>query len=301
MNAFKYFVVVFQVCLFLQINAEISNAPVEKSPKIIKIDSFSQIDRDQPKDTIYFIDLSDTLIDSAGMLGSKSWRKYITEATSYDKTANWHDIFTLFVAKNYPHKTVESTTSQFVKTLQAKGYPVFGLTGRERNVWYNTPETGIDVFTIKQLETIGIKLNSSSLDQSFSYLIKNPSYYEGVFFADVEPKGEYLYNLFKNAPQLPKKVIFIDAKLSQVESASSALSKLGIPHEIYLFTATDSKVGKFSPLLANIQLYYLWTSAGNKVLSDEEAESIAKQFPERDSSYYLQAVLENAKSKLLKK
>ncbi len=104
--------------------------------------------------------------------------------------------------------------------------------------------------------------------------------------------------LFKDAPQLPQRVIFIDDKQSQVESVAAVLHQLGIDHECYWYTATDDKARKFDPLIANIQLYYFWTSGAKRVLSDEEALSIAEQYPEKNAEYYLQSVLNDAKVKI---
>jgi hypothetical protein len=55
-------------------------------------------------------------------------------------------------------------------------------------------------------------------------------------------------------------------------------------------------VKKFNPLIANIQLYYFWMSDGKTVLTDEQAESIAKSEPEKDADFYLQAVIEGHQS-----
>lgn len=48
---------------------------------------------------------------------------------------------------------------------------------------------------------------------------------------------------------------------------------------------------------ANIQLYYFWISGGKRVVSDEEAVSIARQYPERNTEYYLHSLLNDAKTK----
>lgn len=257
---------------------------------IIKIESMAQITDSQPSNTLYFFDLDDTLFDSPTMLGSKMWRKYITTATKNDQTQNWHDIFSLFIARNHPLETVEPITSQFIKKLQTKGSDVFGLTARERKKWYDTPINDVDVLTVAQLDSLGINFNREVSDKNYSYLTNTPEYFEGVFFADLEPKGEYFLKLFKDAPQLPEKVIFVDDKESQIESVAKALHQLGIDHECYWYVNTDEKAKKFDPLIANIQLYYLWTSKGTKVLSDDEAASIAKQHPDKTAEDYLHSV-----------
>lgn len=290
---FKLFLlcsIVFQTNLFGTVSA-LSKAP------IVKIESLAQIKDHQQTQTIYFFDIDDTLFDSPTMLGSKAWRKYIIAATKNDPL-NWHDIFSLFIARNHPLQTIEALTSQFVKKLQMGGHGVFALTARERKRWYDMPQEGIDLLTAKQLELVGINFDNAFLVETYPYLTNNSGYFKGIFFADTELKGEYLLKLFKNAPQRPEKVIFIDDKLSQAESVAAALNELGIDNECYWYFATDKKASEFDPLIANIQLYYLWFSDGKEIITDEEAESIAAQYPEKNAEYYLKSVLNDAKSRV---
>jgi hypothetical protein len=279
--------------LVAEVDSHVTKKPISDNLgiHITKIDSLSQIAEFQPDQTIYLFDIDDTLFDSSHMLGSKAWRKYITAATKDDPTNNWHDLFSLFLARNHPLETVEPLTSPFIKELQLKGYGVFGLTSRERKSWYDTPMNGIDSLTVFQLESLGISFDNEFLNESYQDLTNDSEYFKGVFFADLEPKGEYLLKLFLNAPQLPEKVIFVDDKLSQVESVATALNQLGIDHECYWYTATDDKASRFNPLIANIQLYHFCLSRGERVISDEEAGTIAMQYPERDTEYYLQSLL----------
>ncbi len=280
--------------------ASAASANSSQDIHIVKIDSLNQIVNSKSTQTIYFLDIDDTLFDFPCMLGSKAWRKYIISATKDDFTENWHDVFSLFIARNHPLETVEVLTSRFVQELQMKGCGVFGLTARERKIWYDTPMDDIDLLTISQLESVGINFNNESLTKAYPYLTNNPEYFKGIFFADIEPKGEYLLKLFKDASQLPKKVIFIDDKQSQVESVAAALNLLGISYECYWYAATEEKAARFDPLIANIQLYYFWISGGKRVVCDEEAASIAEQYPERNAEYYLQSLLNDAKTKMIK-
>lgn len=136
----------FALCPLLIASANLMTAEVVAitDVNVLKIETLSQVSDPQSPDIIYFFDIDDTLIDSPCMLGSKAWRKYIREVTKSDATCNWHDIFSLFVARNHPVKPVEVTTTRYVKELQEKGYGVFGLTAREREIWYSTPVTGVE-------------------------------------------------------------------------------------------------------------------------------------------------------------
>lgn len=273
-------------------------ASEEKTSKISKIISLNEIASCQPSQTIYFFDIDDTLFDTPTMLGSKAWRQYIREATKSDTSQNWHDVFTLFLAKNSPVVPVESITAQYIKNLQSKGYAVYGLTARERNKWYDTPVDNIDKLTTEQLASIGILLKNESSLKAFPYFAKREEYFSGTFFADLEPKGEYLRKVFQNQSSLPKKIVFVDDKLGHVQSVIAVLNEFGINNEGYWYTATEAKAHRFDPLIANIQLYHLLISKGKLAISDEEAAAYAQKFPNKNADDYLNLLMEAARGEL---
>ena len=139
------------------------------------------------------------------------------------------------------------------------------------------------------VDTLKQKMNDSMLElekrnKINNYLIDNSYFQKNQSFQ------ETYADLINNLAFIPNKVIFIDNKQSQVESVAAALDELGIEHECYWYTATDKKAEQFSPLIANVQLYYLWISNGTHILSDEEAELIAMEHPEKDAESYLRDI-----------
>ncbi len=256
--------------------------------KIVKITSMNALPIDHPEHTIFFFDIDDTLIDSPYMVGSKAWRKYIVEATK-ETGQNWLGFFSLALAHHLPAALVEPNMLQILSTLQSKGYAVCGLTARARQCWYGI-STEVDTLTLSQLEIAGIHFDEGLLKKIHPVLTEDSEYFRGIFFSDEDLKGEYLKELLKHSSELVKKIVFIDDKLSQTESVAAALTELKIKDFIcYWYCATDAKSQRFDPLIANIQLYSLFTS--NRVISDEEAENIGLQYPEYNTEYYLQQLL----------
>lgn len=286
------------LCLAIVCGACPIQAAEEKTSKFAKIASLNEIAPCQPPQTIYFFDIDDTLMDAPTMLGSRAWRQYIREATKSDTSQNWHDVFTLFLAKNCPVVPVESITAQYIKNLQSKGYAVYGLTARERNKWYDTPVDNIDKLTTHQLASIGIHLKNDSSLKAFPYFAKQQEYYGGTFFADLELKGEYLRKVFQNQSSLPKKIVFVDDKLGHVQSVIAVLNEFGIKNEGYWYTATEEKNRRFDPLIANIQLYHLLISKGKLSISDEDAVAYAQKFPYKNADDYLNLLMEVARGEL---
>lgn len=255
-----------------------------------QIESLSEIN-EQPEGTVCFCDIDDTLIDHPYMLGSKAWRSYLSKITEgYGTSGSHHDIFTLFVVENHPVVTVEPITAQWIKKLQAEGCSVYGLTARERNIWFYTPRESVDLLTCVQLAYAGIDLDKNAQSDLQQHFMKIQEYFKGIFFCNIDSKGDYLKNLLGGTFPRPKKVIFVDDKREHVEGVAEALAVLGIDYECYWYCAVDKKTQSFDPLVANLQLYYCWLSKGRCILSDEEARCIARTHPEKEAFEYLQAV-----------
>lgn len=269
--------------------------------EIVRIESLSEIKEEKAPQTLYLLDIDDTLIDSPCMLGNYQWRQYMKEVAKRSAHPKINEVLSLFVARKHPIATVEAHTAQYVHSLYQKGYPVCGFTARERNAWYDLNVNDIDALTVKQLNEAGIYLNPSALQTSFPDLTIVPEYYQGIIFSDIEEKGAYLKKLFADKKAFPKKVIFIDDKKKQIESVYKALKELGIEGVCYWYCATVEKANRFNPLIANIQLDYFIASHGKKSLNDEDAAAIVKQYPEKDAEYYLQRILSNAEIQELTK
>ena len=277
--------------------AQLVEAGLSQESKVVQIESIDQLPTSDYNQTIYLFNISDTLIDSPNMIGAKAWRKYIKEATKCDQSRNWHDLFSFFLlSHHYPVETVEGKTSQFIKDLQSKGALVCGLTGRERKMWYGTPAENVDEITIAQLKSVGIELSDDSLRRSFPSLASSSTYFKGVFFSDEESKSEYIKKLLSKPGNSIKNIVVVDDKVEEVNAISKVLSELKMPNECYWYSVTERKSREFNPLIANIQLYYFWLSGGEKVISDDEVLSIIEEYPERDAAYYLDVVMQVAKT-----
>jgi hypothetical protein len=269
--------------------AEVEPALKETITPIIPIQHLDQIKKSIVKNTGYFLDLDDTAIDSLYMLGSKAWRKYISEATKNDKTRKWHDIISLYVARNYPIGPVEESTSSFIHNLQADGHMVFGLTARERNMWYYTPCDGVDLLTQSQLAKTDIDFMKTHISEEFSYITDHPACFANIFFVDTDTKGEFVFNHLNGRKIVPPKVVVVDDNLDQLATVKKALEQLQIEHDCYFYGQIDEKSKKFDPLIANIQLYSLLNE--NKILSDDDAFLFENAHAGKDAVYYLTEIL----------
>lgn len=298
MSAYSLSLVASAVVTLSPVSAPSPTSSISTVPHVFEAKSVSQIPIDQKGPILFLYDIDDTLFDFPNMLGSQAWRRYIArEAKKIDSSENWHDKFTLMLAQKAAVVPVEGNkTTQFIDEVNNRGHIQAGLTSRQRDVWYNTPQQGVDDLTAKQLLSASITFSNNHLENVYPQLSTAPEYANGIFFVDTKLKGDYLIKLLKDAPELPEKVVFVDDKLDQAESVAKALNQLGIPCECYFYTATAEKTEAFDPLIANIELYYFCKSDGNEVISDQEARSIAKENPDKDAEYYLRAALAIAKN-----
>lgn len=269
---------------------------LESSSKIIRIDTIDQLPLSQPEGTLFLFDIDDTLIDFPHMLGSRVWRQYMrTAAGKY-----LHDRLSFFLVGYMSVTTVEKTTTEVVKALQNQGYLACGFTARERHFWFDIPAK-MDEITLQQLASVGIQFGSEAVVKAYPDLTQVPEYYEGIFFSNVVAKGSYLANVLQSLPSsslLPEKIVFIDDKWYQIESVAAALEQWNIDYECYWYRAMDKKDSVFDPLIANIQLYHIWLSQGDTVLTDQDAAALAQASPDVQGETYLKIVLEDAKEKM---
>lgn len=275
----------FITLMFPSLDASTNISPSHNN-SIFTINSISEISLDHQLGTIVFFDLDDTLFDSPVMLGSKAWRRYISKVAP-----KWHDTLSLFLLRNLQVELVEQKTLEIIESLKLNGSITNGLTARERKIWYTTPVDGIDELTVSQVISLNIDFSIESLNLTYPELKGDPEFYQGIFFCNTDLKGDYLKKIIEAMIEKPIKIVFIDDKLSQVESVAKALKELTIQHECYWYTATDEKALKFDPLIANIQLYYFLISSGTVLISDEEAAIIAKKTPGQNTDFYLKAIL----------
>lgn len=287
-NTFLYLSITLSILLspFLSVAFEREDSALS----LIKLDTIHNLPLSHPEGTLFLFDVDDTLTDSPHMIGSRAWRRYLQRMT----TPYWYENLTLFVITNIPAAPVETATPDIIKELQDKGHVVCGFTARARGSWFDIPGQQIDRLTLSQLATAGIFLDADSFQKTYPSLVGIPEYYEGIFFADSETKGEYLTKLLEvlsSTSQLPRKIVFIDDKRQQVESVAVTLKEWDIDHECYWYCATDEKANRFNPAISNIQLYHLWYSQGITILSDQEAAEFTQHCPD----IALRAVLDNCK------
>ena len=257
---------------------------------IIPIDQIEDIRPYIDQNALVLFDIDDTLITNPYSLGSSPWRSWAKSKIShYDADFVVYDALTLYIAKKAHYKAVESSTVGLISDLQQSGIAVFAFTARGRSQWYTTDIKGVDQFTHKQLNHVGIDFKQTVIPVELQHL-ESTYFYKGIIFAQHIKKGDLLKHLLKDLNYHPSCIVFVDDKLDQVQSVEAVVKEAKIPFFGFWYRRAESDGANFSPMVANVQLENLLLK--NKIVKDKEAKKIAETRSEKDPIEYLNWILD---------
>lgn len=236
--------------------------PNNVSKNIIETDSLEEIFNYLTPDTAIFFDLDNTLLEPCQHFGSVQWGEYYINKLLKDGEPphRAEEIAQGLWSKylpNAPLRLIEPKAPTIFSQLQAQGCMIFGLTARY---------PAESIYTHPQLEKLGFaferKYNDRNLDLEF------PAVFEkGVIFSStLNKKSKSLISLLEQIDYRPKKIIFIDDKLSHVEDLEIALGQANIDYLGIRYAKADPRVNSFDWEIAEFQMQKF-----PHFISDEEA------------------------------
>lgn len=190
------------------------------------------------------MDLDNTVMEAAQMLGSDQWFGYITRRHPDKFGCYWNA-----VQNATRMQLVEPRMRGFVDDLNRNaGVRVLALTARRKN--------DLEAATVRQLDALGIRFD------------------EILYSNGVESKGSILSRRLRRESTLPSSVLFVDDKPHNVASVESALQLDGVRHKAFVYDAARAKVDAFDARIADEQLScFLWTG---HILSDSRAKLLRR-------------------------
>lgn len=235
--------------------------------EIIEIQKIEEILPFVDENTLVVLDIDDTLMVPAQMLGGDCWfrynfKRYLENGREVEEALN--EILPLY--SRIQHKLevlpVEANTASVVHRLQEKADRVIGLTTRSNILLYRT---------IEQLKSLGIQLNRTPLFDLKNGIATdyNLYYIEGILSTETRHKGEALAGLCDRYNYAPKKIIFVNDKLQFVLDVEETFLDRGVIYYGFRYAGSDEISSLWSSELATIQEKYF-----NKILSDEDASKI---------------------------
>ncbi|MES2121867.1 MAG: DUF2608 domain-containing protein [Chlamydiota bacterium] len=233
----------------------ISQAAVIQTARVALID----------EDTWFLVDLDNTLFEAKQAFGHIHWfydevdlrmqRGMTRDEAFLDAYPNW-----IKAQQICPVKPLEEEFVTSLFDLQQKGIVVMGLTNRHPCA---VP------FTKRQVGSLGIDLTATApAKHAFCVPAENPTLFsDGVLFcSDYNLKGDVFLSLLTLIGQCPKKVVFIDDRIRNVEEVEEKLSQYGIECTGVHYTAYEHVAPVYSRELANYQAKFL-----EQILSNEAA------------------------------
>ncbi len=198
------------------------------------------------KDLLVIFDIDNTIGKPPTELGSDQWfyakvkqfelaGKNIDEAIQLTLPELFHIQFHSWM------EPVEKDTVQVIKNLQDKGVTVIALTARSLELTQRT---------IEQLHRMGVYFTKTDpyecpLTHGHGHG-KAGLYIDGIIFSGNHSKGEMIVSWFNQIDYRPKKIIFVDDKLKNVESVEKALHNRDYPFIGIRYGHEDELVKKFT-------------------------------------------------------
>lgn len=212
----------------MKINLTILVALFLTSPlpaEFLQIHSLEEIERYIKEDTLVLLDLDQTVYYIEEHFGSPEWfYLQIDQGLQNGDTDRNSVIFDFYptylkAQKVCPGALIDPSTPSFIMRLQKQSVPIMGLTHRQ---------PCLSVTTIKQLDSMGIDFRKN-LPFSRSFQLEHPyspTFFHGVLFvADYNDKGEVFMLFFDRLEKKPKRILFVDDKLHNLESLQRALPR----------------------------------------------------------------------------
>lgn len=217
--------------------------------------------------TLLVLDIDDTLLIPVQMLGCDEWFRHRLElhnkngldfSKALDRSlAEWEGIRHLTEME-----IVEEGTEKIIQEIERRGVFTMGLT---------TQGMGLSYRTIQQLLSVGIDLSNSSPFSSAYYFEQNNLgilFRKGVLFTSGTSKGKALFKLCDHFNYSPKRIVFINDKLTHLKDIEEEALLRGVEFIGLRYSYMDERKNQFDPHVAEIQFK---ESGFHEILSDEEA------------------------------
>lgn len=251
-----------KICLFLCSFLPFCEAQIIETPHVADVLPF--ID----EETWVLVDLDNTLFEAKQALGHTFW--FFDEVDQLmmqgmERNEAISKLYPLWIQiQNICQvKPIEQELIPALIQLQNKNIIVMGLTHRQHTVSHAT---------LRQIQSLNFDFTvTAPSKETFSILAKHPALYsEGVLFvSDYNKKGEVFIPFLSLINQKPKRIVFLDDKLKNVEDLENSLADTGIEYLGVFYTAIYQTEPIYSRELAQIQLKLL-----NQIMSNESIISL---------------------------
>lgn len=264
--------------LLAQCFSNIANAEIVRAPDIKVIEKLlSEIDAD----TLVIFDVADVLLTSKDQIlkaQNKKYKKKLKSNLGQSMSKSEAQVLYSIINKERKNGPVDPKMPHLISNLQSKGVKVLGLTncftGKLGNI------ESLEDWRLDELKRAKYDFEKSwelTESKTFENLESSnkealpPVFKKGVIFASRVPKGKVLEVFLDYTKFKPKKIIFVDNKMKNIESVQSFANAHNISFIGIEYTAViDAKVKPLNKKRADFQFETL--KKEKKWLSDDEAD-----------------------------
>lgn len=212
---------------------------------IEKIKSVQEAFKHLTSNTLFVLDVDNTLIESSTAFGSFQWMAHLIREkvkggvpfnVALDScVVQWEKAQYLIEMIR-----IEDSSINWLEDLKSQGQPILGLTGRPKHL------AGITLKHLKQNE-----LYFSLLDFQFHDQLET-HYEDGVIFiGHQQDKGEVLLSALDQIDHEYDRVVFVDDQKKYLDQMQKAFEKHSMDYVGMHFVGLEEKISKFDIKIAN--------------------------------------------------
>lgn len=239
--------------------------------EIVDISSITQINEHLRNDSLVIFDLDNTIFEPTQELGNDQWfrqriRDYRNTGLDKEVSVEHALIEWLSIQGVTKMKLVEEQSIPMISMLQDSGRSVMGLTTRGMEV---------SVQTLHHLKKLGVHLSFTSPFQKEHVFMNGPRgvlFKKGILFTSGTNKGSALFNFLEHADFVPKHIIFINDKASNLKEVEDFCFDKKIPFIGLRYAFLDNKVESYNHSVAIKQFEHF-----GKILTDDHAKNLLKK------------------------
>ncbi len=240
---------------------------VHLSALIIEAPHFKDLVVHARSDTLLVLDIDDTLLITAQMLGCDEW--FQDRLSLHQQEGNSKEVVleqALAEWEAVRHLTameiVESSAEKIIRDLQAKGYAIMGLT---------TQGLSLATRTVLQLQDKQIDLSLTAPfpeDCLFQNDHHGVLYRKGILFTSGSHKGKALFTLMDRMGKRFRKIVFLNDKASHLAEVELVAKEREVEFVGLRYAYSDARKERYRSDVADYQFTH---STLNRLMGDEEA------------------------------
>lgn len=136
---------------------------------------------------------------------------------------------------------VEPIEVSLIENLKSRGCVVLGLTSMESGA-YGVIDN-MSEWRFNTLADLGIEFSQQFGNYTFTNLVSYrntyPVLYKGILCANQQSKGDVLRAFLEFSGLMPKKIVFFEDSMTNLQSVGAVGDKLGISVELYHYTGAE--------------------------------------------------------------